>query len=831
MPQAHVPPATDRRFHRGVIPALALLAGLLSALIPFLPVVEHTTTHHWDSAHGAAALPLAPYRPASLTIVIDARATHGVSGVLVDTVASNEARLKRGRATLVREREALIVTSGAERVVVEGAWPASTLQVDFSSTGIVVSRDGAPVAVRPGDLRPTLDGFSHPSQHLQRGANAAWTADTVTEPADATPPPTGLTATVVADTQWDSSPTALKSVAILGAFAAWAALVVLVARGERSHDSRAVPSARPPLAPVWDAVFLGSVTAGIVMGGATDDDGYITRISQTLGASGYVGNHVRWVNAPEAPFGWHYYLTTAWATISREPVWLRILPAFVALAGWWVISHRIWPRLSTAPTRAGGLFLTAAAAAGWLVFGNSLRPEVWFATGTAWALWWVLVAEDTGRLLPLAGAASLASLTAGTGPVGVIAFVPVVLGVVRHLRTHPNQPVTTCLVILTCAGLAVPLMFLDQTWASVREANAARTAFGPIYPLSQDWRRYLKLVSSPLPRQAFTYAAFVATSALAVVWWRRTPTIRREVCLLVAVTAVTLVPIMAVSPTKLAHHFGALLWLGPLAGAAVVDACARDSLERWSVGLMPALGCAALAASLHGGSAWWRLSSAGLPEVNLPMIQVAGLMVASAALVFVGSWWAWPAPRNRTRLAWAISIAAVGCLGVLYAAFGQAALQRGPHRYTFTSAAWSAVSDQGCLLERSLIVGDESLADLATRESVATGWDMAYFTPCLAATPVIGATATIPHYLLDTSPHPGNMSFESKNGGTWAGVTGWRIPRSVPLRSALADDDPTIRGLRLTRLDRPTFDTGHITTERGSRVRQGWTPTPVVVPR
>ena len=91
-----------------------------------------------------------------------------------------------------------------------------------------------------------------------------------------------------------------------------------------------------------------------VIGSGTVDDGYIAGIVRGRGDNGFVGNVYRWLDAPEAPFGWFYEPYHWWSTISAVTPWMRLPSTLLGLLCWFLVSRLLLPRLG----RAGRLRAT-----------------------------------------------------------------------------------------------------------------------------------------------------------------------------------------------------------------------------------------------------------------------------------------------------------------------------------------------------------------------------------------------------------------------------------------------------------------------------------------
>lgn len=929
---------------------LALVAGLLLAVHPLLPTIERTAHTTWNSDAGPVDVALNPYRPAEITLEISGPLPEGD---VVDTVRSAEPLLQDQRLRITDRENAIVVAVGSHQVVAPrpGDGPvrvhATGDRVTVDVTGDVTG-GGAPPVRASGDWRPAVDSLA-----LTPAAQAAGTEVSVE---------------LVADTRFDTRPSTAKIAVAVAAIVTLLAAVLLVWRfapGER-------PTRPRPRFRAEDAVVLLGTGFGVLAGGATDDDGFIRLIAGNAAATGHIGNYVRWNNVPEAPFGWQYALFAIIGDVSWEPVLLRVLPWLVALVGWFVLRHLLYPQLVTGDGGRAGLVartaLTATFLLGWLVYGNSLRPELWFAVGTALVFWLVLEAQARGSMLFLVLACVVASWTIGTGPTGLWALTPLIVAAPAIWSWLCDEPivarVAVALVCLACLGSVVVAMFADQSLGTVIAATDARTAYGPIYPVWADPLRYYRLFMSFATRQVVTYWAVLALGVLLVlVIGRRTPKIRGVALApsrwLVWVS-LWLVPIMALSPTKLPHHFGALILFGPLAAAVVTRALGEARTPRrarpWLTGAFVGLMAACTGLAFHRANTWWKLGTVGHVADTKPL-AVAGIplwpvLVAGGVGLGVLAWWTHRRHPRAAARRWSavLVLAQVLFVAGTFTNTAVAMLRRDAFdptgRYTMGAAALDAIRADGCRLERSIGVeldpaagalpvpemapgptglptwtadprrpdtfdsgwlelpddavagaypvvvavagadaghrvraefdtGDAKdleptlkflgatdfsdirvrvphgatrlrvvaesdgpatwrrnilagapspgpndelvpfavaaprvpvttpLADIAADRTVATAWNLAFFTPCLRQPVESGGRVEIPELVLSDSERPGSIAFSAKNGGPFASVIGLRTPVRVPVHAAFDDSEKVINDLDLVRLDPP----------------------------
>lgn len=708
-----------------LVALLALMAGVLLAVYPLLPVVERAVQYRWDITEGAAELPLSPYRPASLQLVIDGNIPQGP--LIETTVRSIEPEFANLGFSVERQGDQLVTRVGEATLAHE--------IVDGRQIYIIIDGDAMFMGNDPhrgyhleGDHRPVVDSLTATDDAVQAG--------------------TGLSAEIRADTRFDSHPTAVKVVAGILAVVLLAAAVVLLwlttgrPRGPNAADRRR--RLRPE-----DGVVLVATALGVIAGGGTDDDGFIRLIAGTVHDAGYLGNYVRWNNAPEAPFGWQYQLLAWMGQVSWEPVWLRLIPWLVALAGWLLLRHVLLPRLLPEPGCWPRVVVTATFLLGWLIYGNALRPELYFAVGTALVFWLVLRAVEDRSAVCLVLAFAVVSWTIGTGPTGLWALTPILIAAPqlwRWLRHEGWLGAAVGVLSLAMLGSVFVVMFADQTLGTVSAATAARTDYGPVYSLWQDPLRYLRLVESFATRQVTTYwsvLALAALFALVVPLRRRVPgpaipgAAMRPVRWLVWV-GLLLVPVLALSPTKLPHHFGALILLGPLAAAVVVHALvSRDRSPRvrpWFTGAVIGGMVAFTGLAFHRANTWWKLGTLGhVADVKPAAINGVALwpiLVLAGLAIGVLVWWLQRRrPAAAAPVAIALVLAQVLFTGLTFANTATAMLRREAFdtagRYTLGGGAIDAITGSGCRLERSLAVEQDPAAGALPVEmpevDVATG--------------------------------------------------------------------------------------------------------------
>ena len=687
---------------------LALVSGLASAGFVLAPVVEHSATYRWQATPGddAAALPLNPYRPVELLLTVPCsvvdRAESGPTQPVVTTTRGTAGSAMNLAVEVVSGR--LTVRSrGQQLVSTTRRWEDCTaLEIRLTSSRSTVSVDGRPLSDLAGDHCPLVRGF--------------FTSSDVA----------GLHAVVVADTQYDTSPTWVK--VMLGAVAvatlAGALLSIILRRPARSSSLRPAVTSRPARRSTARAWLLDGVVAVVlvylaVVGPVTDDDGFIARIIRTRAASGFVGNYARWNNTPEAPFGWIYELYAGWSRVSFEPIWLRIPPLLLGLVSWWLLARLLLPRLLMRPALSVRVGIAAAFITFWICFGNTLRPEPWVALGLAVVMMLVDIAIVRRNLAVLALAATAAAMTLGVGPSGLVAFGPFLAAaprLVRWFRAMAGwERVTGVLVILAGVAVATVPMFADQSLAAVRSGTAIRTGFGPSFPWWEDWRRYVRLTEAPFAKQwggIPGHGRGIPGRRCGAEVWPGSG-VRRSMERMTLGSAALVAPLMALAPTKLSHHFGALMLVGPLVVGLALHVLHDRPSPLLSGGAVAGL-AVGLGAALIAPNDWWELSKLGIPNAagaqELGGVALAAPVMAVGVLTgivvaFVGTFMN---PRGDLgRHALSIPIVGLLTLGlaiVLVAelgSFGYAAARRAG-RYTLAAENLHALVQDRCLLEDTI---------------------------------------------------------------------------------------------------------------------------------
>ena len=645
---------------------VAIVAGLLGALLavatPLLPVTQTTAKLNWpqNGVMASVSAPLIGYVPTDLNISIPCSAAAALSGprtILLSTVPK--------QAPKAVDRGLLIEHVGADLLVIVRNTPVVSApltqvlspacrQITFTAhadkvvgefVGLSAAAD-QDNGVDPGKpLRGERGGYDFRPQIVGVFTDLSG------------PAPPGLTFSATIDSRYSSSPTPLKTLAmVLGV-----ALTVLALGALHVLDTADGMRHRRFLPPRWwsmrplDGLVIAALVWWHFVGANTSDDGYILTMARVSENAGYMANYYRWFGTPEAPFGWYYDLLAMWAHVTTASVWLRLPTLLMGIACWWVISREVIPRLGhavkvnrAAAWTAAGMFL-----AFWLPLNNGLRPEPIIALGIL--LTWCSVERGvaTSRLLPVAIAIIIGALTLFSGPTG-IAAVGALLVAIGPLKTivaaHTSRFGYLALLapILAACTVTIILIFRDQTFTGEVQASLFKSAVGPSLAWFDEHIRYERLfMASPDGSVARRFAVLTLLLALAVsvamsLRKGRIPgTASGPSRRIIGITIISFLAMMF-TPTKWTHHFGVFAGLAGSLGAlaaVAVTATAMHSRRNRTIFSAAVLFMTALSfASVNG---WWYVSNFGVPWSNqfpewhfgfttiLLALSIAALLVAA----------------------------------------------------------------------------------------------------------------------------------------------------------------------------------------------------------
>ncbi|MDQ3886712.1 MAG: arabinosyltransferase domain-containing protein, partial [Actinomycetota bacterium] len=568
---------------------LGLLGALLAAAVPLLPVVQETVVISWPGGGGVTAVntPLAVFQPQELTATVPCAAMRSL-----DARSADPAAVLSTTPPGARDGDAvgmlLQVTDGTLTVTSRGqALGAAMLPPRSCIVAVHSVSAGTTVTLRGTELGDTV--VVDVAEDVRPQVVGIYSdLDGAFDPVE------GLGVQITPDTRFQSTPHALKLAAIAVAMLAVGAALVLLHRLDRRVGRRA-PRLVPP---GWwrptgrDATVISVLTVWVVIGGLTSDDGYILTMIRTRAEMGYIGNYYRWFNVPEAPFGWPYELYALWSQISTAPPWLRLPSLLMGAVSWLLISREVMPRLGreVRRSRAAGWAAAAVFLAFWLPYNNGLRLEPLVAVGSLLVLCAVERAVATRRVAPLALGLLVAAFTVAASPTGFIAIAPFLVSVrptLQVLRRHAAASgwSTVLAPILGASLLVLVVIFADQTWQGVLEATRIRAAIGPSLSWFEEPERYKALFSQvpdgSLARRFPVLLLFLCLGTCLVVLLRRGgipgaglgPSRR-----LIGTAAVSLF-LIALTPTKWTHHFGAFASVGAALAALTALATSASVLR------------------------------------------------------------------------------------------------------------------------------------------------------------------------------------------------------------------------------------------------------------
>ncbi|NUS42776.1 MAG: arabinosyltransferase [Mycobacteriaceae bacterium] len=620
--------------------AVAILAGVLGALFalatPFLPVEQTTAAINWpqQGALRSVNAPLMAQVPVSLNAAIPCGLVSQLpkdGGVLLATAppdgryAPVQSMAVRATDTTVDVMDRAVVVASAPRAMV-AANPSCAIEITSNnqSTHVLfrgLQQGGKPIeGALSGDLRPQVVGV------FTDLAGAA---------------PAGLALHVDVDTRFTSHPTWMKLTAMLAAGLCTVLALLALARLDgvdgRAHR-RVLPGHWFKLTRI-DLVVFGVLGLWHFAGANTSDDGYILTMARTASHAGYMANYFRWYGVPEAPFGWYYSVVDALAKVSTASPWVR-LPALIAgLLCWMVISREVAPRLGRAVRNNRVALWTGALVflAFWLPYNNGLRPEPIVALGVL--LTWCSVerAIATGRLLPAAVGCIVGAFTLAAAPTGlncvvvlIVAARPLVRIIVRRRRQLSGPRRSRLGSIGNAVALTAPIaaggllvltvVYGNQTFAGIQEADRVRQIIGPNLKWYEDYLRYywlfVQTVDGSLSRR-FAFLVMLLclfTMLLMMLRRRRIPGVAAGPTWRLMGVVFGTIFLMMFNPTKWTHHFGAYAGIaGGLATVTAVVVSERTLRSRRNRTIFLAGLLFVLALTFSGVNGYWYVSSYGVP--------------------------------------------------------------------------------------------------------------------------------------------------------------------------------------------------------------------------
>ncbi|WP_091670466.1 arabinosyltransferase domain-containing protein [Amycolatopsis marina] len=717
---------------------LAVVFGLIAAAcalsFPFLPVAQDTARIVWPVGGDTTQVnaPLTGYWAQDLQVrmpcdtIRSADARTPGDALLFSTVPA--ARTEEGAGLQLHVGDGVLVASSRGEQIARQPLPLNGCDVHVASDahGTSVSVADTPIYQEEGDVRPRVIGI--------------YTAiDAAQDPID------GLSVSITPDTRYQSSPTPLKTaVGILGLLA-----IVVCLIGVNRLDS-GVARRAPRWAPIgwWhltgrDIVVFLALGAWVFIGPVTSDDGYILGMARVTEDAGYLTNYHRWFGVAEAPFGWFYHVYELMTHFSTAPPWIR-LPSFVlGIASWLLISREVMPRLGkeVRTSRAAGWAAAAVFLVWWMPYNNGVRPEPIAAVGSLIAICAVERALVTRRMLPLCLGLLAAAFTLAATPTGLIAVAPFLVAarpLFHLLRSRASRGWLPVLSPILASGLLVLIVvFADQTFATVGEATRLRSQVGPSLSWFEELARYELLFSSTADGSATrrfpVLLLLLCTGTCLVVLLRRgrIPGAALGPSRRLIGTVALFFLLMALTPTKWTHHFGAFAAVGAamaaLTALATSSSVLRSKRNRaaFTAGLLVV---AALAAT--GPNAYWFVSGFGVPwfdkapsigGLGLSTILLLGAAVA-AVIAFIENVRAHrpgpPLPPERRGRALKLGALSLVVVCGLVAASEFASMAKAIHKqrdsYSLGEANIDHLLGSGCNLADHVMVEKDPINSMLT---------------------------------------------------------------------------------------------------------------------
>ncbi|TSD96117.1 arabinosyltransferase [Skermania sp. ID1734] len=711
-------PARRARLWRIVAIVAGLIGAILAIAVPLLPVHQQQSSFSWPQAGRAQSVTaaLVSYSPLSVDADIPCAAVTelGAKGatVLATIPRSAGQALRYGLSVVVTPGDRLQVVLRDKTLI---DTPVSSLPADCRitvSSGISQTTvDGAGKhVVLAGDQRPQLVGL------FTDLIGAA---------------PAGMSAHVVIDSRFTTSPTAIKLAAIVGALLAtalalWALhrLDCLDGRGNRRLFARRWWRPRPV-----DCVVAGVLLLWYFIGAGTSDDGYIFGMARTAGHAGYLANYFAYFGVPETPIGIPYDNTfELLARISTASIVVRLPELILGLLCWFLISREVIPRLGVAArtqlsARWTGAFIFLAF---WLPYNNGLRPEPAVAFGVL--LTWVSMerALATRRLAPAVVALIVAALAVVANPSGLICLAALLAGarpLARIIVTRARRSGYLALVFpALAAGLVVlTIVFAGQPISEIAAMRGAHKVVGPDMPWYDDYLVYQDLFQ-PTPdgsvaRRFAMLALLLALVVSVLALFRkngRIPGLAAGPTRRIVGVTVAAIPLMAFSPTKFTHHLGVFAGIaGAVAVVAAVAAGPRSIRSPRNRTLFAAAVVAMLAVSFASSNGWWYVASYRIPWWD-KTISVHGIAIGTVLLVMallllaVAGWQHVRESFGKTDRPVRRPIAILGIVAALVVSFELASfLKAAAQQYPAFSVAKSNVDSlggQSCGLADAVLV-------------------------------------------------------------------------------------------------------------------------------
>jgi arabinosyltransferase C len=735
---------------------VAVVAGLLGAALalatPLLPVRQTTAQLNWpqNGVFSSVTAPLISYVATDLTITVPCRAAAGLAGppnpnktVLLSTVPKQAPKAidrgllieRVGDNLLLIVRNTPVVSAPLRQVLSPACQRLTFTSAPDKVTGEFVGLVKGPNSDNPGaPLKGVRDGYDFRPQIVGVFTDLSG------------PAPPGLSVSATVDTRFTSTPTLIKTLAmILGVALTVLSLIALhvLDTADGMRHRRFLP------ARWWSVTALDGVVAAVLVwwhfvGANTADDGYILTMARVSEHAGYMANYYRWFGTPEAPFGWYYDLLAMWSHVTTASVWVRLPTLLMALTCWWLISREVIPRLGhavktdrAAAWTAAGMFL-----AFWLPLNNGLRPEPIIALGIL--LTWCSVerAVATNRLLPLAVACIIGALTLFSGPTGIasIGALLVAIGPLRtilHRRSGQFGYLPLLAPIIAACTVTIILIFREQTLVGEVQANVLKSAVGPSLSWFDEHIRYERLfMATPDGSTARRFAvlallvALAVTIAMALRKGRIPGTAAGPSRRIIGITIISFIAMMF-TPTKWTHHFGVFAGLAASLGAlSAVAVTAGVMKSRRNRAVFAALVLFVTALSFASVNGYWYVSNFGVPWFNsMPKFHfgfTTMLLGLTILVLLVAAWFHFsgrdtpqPSAPARWRRIVESPLAIATWVLVTFEVFSLTAAMIGQYpAWTVGRSNLDALSGKTCGLANDVLVEQDPNAGMLTPSGV-----------------------------------------------------------------------------------------------------------------
>ncbi|GAB3502146.1 arabinosyltransferase domain-containing protein [Amycolatopsis cihanbeyliensis] len=808
-------PARSRHGLRWLL-ALAFATIAVAVAVPFAPVESERVEVRWPEAGQSAESAVAmfmPYRPLRLDVTLACAAVaetpSGQDRTAFATIPPDaDIAGDWGLSVVIRDRRLALIAGGTETPLGSPPGTDCRYRIHAENDELVVLVSG-PAA---GERELARIGTRVP--HV-----TAFVTDLPAERA------TGAVSAVArADARFQTSPGPLKLILMLACGAGVLGCVVLAFRTFRG-PSRPGGRSLPRRA---DIAWTGLVTVGIagwgVLGPQTVDDGWFLGMHRNLGPSGFAGDYYMALNAAENPAVLLHHLFAPLFQLSWAPLVVRS-PAMAAGVAMWLLLLgivRLLRRHTTAP-RVPTWLLAAAFFTAWMPHGVGLRPEPFVALCTAISGYAAVRARLTERPAWLLVAGVAAGVCFAVTSTGMLALIPLALGLVHACRHLPRARERFTLVALSGAAVAVaaPLVFLDSGIGGFLDSTGARYWYGAAQSWHGEFDRYQMLLGGV--SDAFAFEQHPA---------RRLPILLAVALLLVALALAPRrqpthafagacgwpfawfglgLAALVVTPTKIASHFAALDFLIALVlalGLAALPRAFASENAGWAI-RFSALFLVVLTTSLawNGPNAWWGYHRLGMPALDEHLFD--GALADPLTLLAIGTVFAtvillWhrhrgigprdPQPVTTRMAGWsALAIAGLSLLAmpvVTAGALGKAALnQHARDSWSPPAANLAALIGSTCGAADHVRLDDGTTLTqkiARTPGPVLVDWPISFWYPC-ARLPVLADGLVEPPTLMITAPgqhaHHGNLARSyGPFAGAFAGMGSVATYHEIPAR-------------------------------------------------